>query len=184
MNDTYDINGWDIAKTLRLLHNSNPTVFEWIHSPIVYSTHDIIKRLTPEIDSFFSCKSGIYHYISTALSNSKYLKPEYIKYKKYFYVIRPVMACLWILENKTPPPVLFSELVDTMADENIKPVISELIRIKTETPETATGKHISELDSYIENNIINIRKYADSMQDNRKNNWSEINEMFLKFLDI
>lgn len=184
LNDTYDINGWDIAKTLRLLHNSNPTVFEWIHSPIVYSTHDIIKRLTPEIDSFFSCKSGIYHYISTALSNSKYLKPEYIKYKKYFYVIRPVMACLWILENKTPPPVLFSELVDTMADENIKPVISELIRIKTETPETATGKHISELDSYIENNIINIRKYADSMQDNRKNNWSEINEMFLKFLDI
>ncbi|MDE6833209.1 MAG: nucleotidyltransferase domain-containing protein, partial [Ruminococcus sp.] len=112
LNDVFDINGWDIAKTLRLLHNSNPTVFEWIHSPIVYSTHDIIKQLTPEIDSFFSCKSGIYHYISTALSNSRYLKPEQVKYKKYFYVIRPVMACLWILENKTPPPVLFGELVN------------------------------------------------------------------------
>ncbi|MDE5558565.1 MAG: nucleotidyltransferase domain-containing protein [Ruminococcus sp.] len=185
LNDTYDINGWDISKTLRLLHNSNPTVFEWIHSPIVYNTHNIIKKLTPEIDSFFSCKSGIYHYVSTAIStSSKHLKQEYIKYKKYLYVIRPVMACLWILENKTPPPVLFSELVNTMADENIKPVISELIRIKTETPETATGKHIPELDRYIEKNITDIRKYASSMPDDRKNNWSEINEMFLKFLDI
>ena len=184
LNDTYDINGWDISKTLRLLHNSNPTIFEWIHSPIVYSTHDIIKKLTPEIDSFFSCKSGIYHYVSTALSNSKYLKLEYIKYKKYFYVIRPLLACNYILEYGTPPPVLFSELVNAVADENIKPVISQLIRIKTETPETATGKHIPELDRYIEKNIIDIRKYADGMTDDRKNNWSEINEIFLKFLDI
>lgn len=184
LNDIYDINGWDISKTLRLLHNSNPTVFEWLHSPIVYSTHDIIKKLTPQIDTFFSCKSGIYHYISTALSTSKYLKPEYVKYKKYFYVVRPVMACLWILEYGTPPPVLFSELVATVADENIKPVISELIRIKTEIPETATGKHIPELDTYIEKNITNIKKYINSMPDDRKNNWSEINDIFLKFLDI
>ena len=184
LNDTYDINGWDISKALRLLHNSNPTVFEWVHSPIVYSTHDIIKKLTPDIDSFFSCKSGIYHYISTALSNSRYLKPEHIKYKKYFYVIRPILACKYILEYGTPPPVLFSELVNTVADETIKPFISELIRIKTETPETATGKHIPELDKYIEKNITDIRKYADSIYNNKKNNWSEINEMFLKFLDI
>lgn len=184
LNDVYDINGWDISKTLRLLHNSNPTVFEWIHSPIVYSTHDVIKQLTPEIDSFFSCKSGIYHYISTALSNSHYLKPEQVRYKKYFYVIHPVMACLWILENKTPPPVLFSELVSAVADDTIKPLISELIRIKTEIPETATGKHIPALDRYIEKNIKDIKKYAGTLPDDRKNNWSEINEMFLKILDI
>lgn len=185
LNDVYDINGWDISKTLRLLHNSNPTVFEWLHSPIVYSTHDIIKQLTPEFDSFFSCKSGIYHYISTAIStSSKHLNQENIKYKKYFYVIRPVMACLWILENKTPPPVLFSELVSAVADNSIKPVISELIRIKTEIPETTTGKHIPALDRYIEKNIIDIKKYAGTISDDRKNNWSEINEMFLKILDI
>ncbi|MDE6035932.1 MAG: nucleotidyltransferase domain-containing protein [Ruminococcus sp.] len=184
LNDVYDINGWDISKTLRLLHNSNPTVFEWIHSPIVYSTHNIIKQLTPEIDSFFSCKSGIYHYISTALSNSRYLRPEQVRYKKYFYVIRPVMACRWILENKTPPPVLFSELVSAVADDSIKPVISELIRIKTDIPETATGKHIPELDFYIEKNITDIKNYVGSMSDDRKNNWSEINEMFLKILNI
>ena len=28
LDDTLDINGWDIQKMLRLLHKSNPTVFE------------------------------------------------------------------------------------------------------------------------------------------------------------
>ncbi|MDE5619189.1 MAG: nucleotidyltransferase domain-containing protein [Ruminococcus sp.] len=185
LNDIYDINGWDISKTLRLLHNSNPTVFEWIHSPIVYSSHEIIKELTPEIDSFFSCKSGIYHYISTALSTyNKHIKDEHIKLKKYFYVIRPLLACRWILENKTPPPVLFQQLVDAVADDNIKSVIAELVRIKTEVPETEKGSHISELDVYIENSITEIRKYADSMQDDKKRDWKELDEMFLKCLEI
>lgn len=184
INDVYDINGWDITKTLRLLHNSNPTVFEWIHSPIVYSSHHIIRELTPEIDSFFSCKSGIYHYISTALSNCKYLKDENIKLKKYFYVIRPLFACRWILENKTPPPVLFQELVDSVAEDNIKPIISELVHIKTEVPETAKGKHIPELDIYIENSIREIKKYADSMKDDKKRGWKELDGIFLKCLEI
>ena len=36
LDDVLDINGWDIKKTLQLLHNLNPTVFEWCASPIVY----------------------------------------------------------------------------------------------------------------------------------------------------
>ena len=38
LNDVYDINGWDIKKALELLHKSNPTLFEWNSSPIVYKT--------------------------------------------------------------------------------------------------------------------------------------------------
>ncbi len=38
LDDTLDINGWDIQKALRLLHKSNPTLFEWNSSPIIYKT--------------------------------------------------------------------------------------------------------------------------------------------------
>ena len=31
-----DINGWDLRKTLGLLRDSNPTLLEWLRSPIVY----------------------------------------------------------------------------------------------------------------------------------------------------
>ena len=40
LDDTFDINGWDISKALSLLHKSNPTLFEWNSSPIVYKTTD------------------------------------------------------------------------------------------------------------------------------------------------
>lgn len=184
INDTYDINGWDISKVLRLLHNSNPTIFEWIHSPVVYRSDNIIKEFTPEIDSFFSCKAGLYHYINTAILNQKkHIKNEYIKLKKYFYIIRPLLACRWILENGTPPPVLFQKLVDSVAADSIKPIISELVRIKTEVPESEKGKHITELDTYIENNIHVIKKYADSMKDDKKADWSALNGIFLKCLE-
>lgn len=33
IDDVLDVNGWDVDKTLRLLHKSNPTVFEWFSSP-------------------------------------------------------------------------------------------------------------------------------------------------------
>ena len=38
IDDTLDINGWDITKTLRLLYKSNPTLFEWFSSPIISRT--------------------------------------------------------------------------------------------------------------------------------------------------
>ena len=36
LDEVFDICGWDIKKALQLLYKSNPTLFEWIHSPIVY----------------------------------------------------------------------------------------------------------------------------------------------------
>ena len=31
INDLLDVNGWDLQKALRLLHRSNPSVFEWFN---------------------------------------------------------------------------------------------------------------------------------------------------------
>lgn len=88
------------------------------------------------------------------------------------------------MENRTPPPVLFQKLVDSFADENIKPVIAELVRIKTEVPETEKRKHIPELDRYIEKNITEIKEYADSMKDDKKRDWKQLDEMFLKCIKL
>lgn len=62
LDETLDINGWDLQKMLRLLHGSNPTVFEWKNSPIVYKTSDEWKSISNVIDDYFNAKSGIYHY--------------------------------------------------------------------------------------------------------------------------
>lgn len=36
LDDVLDINGWDIKKVLQLMFKSNPSIIEWLSSPIVY----------------------------------------------------------------------------------------------------------------------------------------------------
>ena len=36
ISDQLDIIGWDLKKALTLLHGSNPSLYEWFASPIVY----------------------------------------------------------------------------------------------------------------------------------------------------
>jgi len=62
LDETLDISGWDLQKALRLLHVSNPTLFEWNNSPIVYKTTDEWAKISAEINDYFSVKSGLYHY--------------------------------------------------------------------------------------------------------------------------
>lgn len=47
INDLLDMNGWDLKKALCLLHRSNPTVFEWFSSPIIYKQTDFVKKFKP-----------------------------------------------------------------------------------------------------------------------------------------
>lgn len=66
INDELDINGWDIDKTLRLLHKSNPTVFEWFSSPIIYQTSALADQFRPIMQKYFSSKAGLWHYLHMA----------------------------------------------------------------------------------------------------------------------
>ena len=64
-----DINGWDLDKTLRLLRASNPTLFEWFSSPIVYRETAFAQEFRSIMQRYFSSKRGLSHYLSMASSN-------------------------------------------------------------------------------------------------------------------
>ena len=57
LDDTLDINGWDLQKALRLLHSSNPTLFEWNNSPIIYKTTPQWAAVSEIIGDFFQKKA-------------------------------------------------------------------------------------------------------------------------------
>jgi predicted nucleotidyltransferase len=184
LDKTWDIGGWDLQKALRLLHSSNPTLFEWNNSPIVYKTTDEWAAVRAEINHYFSAKSGLYHYLSTANSNYReFLKGDMVKLKKYFYVVRPLLACKWILDKKCPPPMLFSELADAVLETEMKPIISDLLRLKMSTPEMGEGKRIDKLNEYIDSNLVSLKATIDAIPGERKADWSKLNELFLSVVE-
>ena len=54
MDDVLDMNGWDLQKTLRLLYKSNPTLFEWFSSPIVYQETEFADKFRDLMIQYFS----------------------------------------------------------------------------------------------------------------------------------
>ena len=185
LDDTLDINGWDIQKALRLLHSSNPTLFEWCNSPIVYKTSPEWEEISTLINHFFRIKAGLHHYLSTARKNYReYFRGDTVKLKRYFYVLRPVLACRWILDRHTPPPVPFSRLADACLDEALLPAVNELLRMKMQTPELGAGQRIRIIDEYLEASIEELERLISAMRFDERVAWDELNLLFLKIIGI
>lgn len=184
LDETLDINGWDLQKALRLLHNSNPTLFEWNSSPIVYRTTNEWENVSAIINNYFVKKTGLYHYLSMAKSNYReYLQTDNVRLKKYFYVLRPILACKWIIDRGTPPPVLFKTLMDCYLDNSIKNSVYNLIELKKTSPEIGTGKRIEEINKYIELNIAQIEEIVKESSEHENSDWTEFNSLFLNMFE-
>lgn len=184
LNDVYDINGWDVIKALRLLKKSNPTLFEWNNSPIVYKTTADWQKISSVINEFFVKKSGVYHYLNMAKSNNReFLKGETVKLKKYFYVIRPILACKWILSEGTPPPMPFKTLVDRFLTGEVKAEVISLYNKKINSVELSTGKRIGLLNEYIDSELLNLENEVKNLKDSEEESYSKLNNMFLSLLN-
>ena len=185
INDLLDINGWDLDKALKLLHKSNPTVFEWFSSPVVYKDSTFADKFRPIMRRYFSSKSGLWHYLSMADSNYReYLKGEIVRAKKYFYVLRPILACKWILEKQTPPPMLFSELMESQLEEYLKPTVERLLQLKMNEPEVKMIPRVDELNEYLDRNLISVREQIELMPKEIVHDWEELNALFLSELEM
>ena len=118
--------------------------------------------------------------MSTAEGNYReYLKGERVRVKKYFYVIRPLLACRWILENHTPPPMRFTDLADTQLEPALRPVVRELLRIKMAAPEVEEMPRIVALNAFIEDNLPRLRARIEALPRETPPDWAPLNALFL-----
>ncbi len=185
LDDVLDINGWDFDKTLLLLRTSNPTLFEWLSSPIIYKKHPFIDRLIAISHEYFLAKSGLYHYLSMAESNYReFLKDEQVRLKKYFYVLRPILACRHILENGAPPPMLFETLLHSQMDSVVLPYVEELLAQKKLVPEFGEGPRVDKINRYIEQSIIELKERTQTLPPIHKKDWRELDELFLEAVKL
>ena len=186
LDETLDINGWDLSKALQHFHKSNATLFEWSNSPVVYYTTDEWKQIYENVASkYFACKPAIYHYYGTANKNyHEYLCEDMVKYKKYFYVLRPILACKWIEEKKCPPPVLFDELFNTVLEDNMKAAVRDLLDKKVKMSEADKAPKVDVINQYIEEKLTYYKALVEKMDDDRNPDWNELEDAFRNTLKL
>lgn len=151
-----DINGWDLRKALGLLRESNPTLLEWLRSPIVYREEgETMGRFRALAEQVFSNAKGWHHYASMAKKNFReHLQADEVRYKKYLYVLRPLMAARWIRTLPGVPPMRFAELaqhtLDATTDAALIAEINALLEVKMRAGEAATSPRWPGIHAFIE----------------------------------
>jgi predicted nucleotidyltransferase len=181
----FDYSGWDLRKTMFLMNKSNPVFFEWLRSPIVYYkdnfAYDIMKQLS---NDYFSPISSIYHYLHMANGNYRqYLQTDEVKIKKYFYVLRPILACMWIENFKESPPVEFEKLLIQITDKNLLDKITELLDKKKSGIELGLEPKIEIINDFVDNTLQRFENILNTFDPKKKPKQELLEEGFIKILE-
>ncbi len=161
LSEELDVSGWDLRKALRLLGKSNPSLMEWLSSPIVYvgerAFHDELRALAA---AQFSPERCFRHYQSMAESHArKYLAQDRVRLKKYLYTLRPLLACRWVEYGLGQPAMRFDELVNAvLPDGDVRDALDRLVESKRAGEELEAGPRIEVLSHFVE---AELRRLAD-----------------------
>ena len=136
LDEVLDINGWDLRKALVQFQKGNATLFEWAGSPIAYRTSEAWQEIYRAAQPYFSVKRAVHHYYGTARNTYlQYLQGEMVRYKKYFYALRPLLAARYIEEYREPAPVLFDALLKQELPAGLREAVRDVMAVKLVTDE-------------------------------------------------
>jgi uncharacterized protein len=186
INDLLDINGWEVTKALRLFRKSNPPLMEWLHSGIVYyQAFSLVDQMKTIQNQVFLPQSALYHYLNMAKGNFRdYLRNDEVKIKKYFYVLRPVLACVWIERFNTVPPIAFQTLVEELLEEGqLKREILILLERKISGDELNLEPKVTVINDYLEKEIIRLEEYTKTVKVPKVDMTPILDNLFRTILD-
>jgi predicted nucleotidyltransferase len=184
--DDIDINGWDLRKALRLFAKSNPAFVEWIQSPIIYSeTGPFAAQARALLPSHYACDSGFHHYLSMAKSNYReYLQGDIVKIKKYFYVLRPLLAVRWLHRYGYAPPIEFDKLLHLIEDQPaVLAAVHELLIKKRAAQELGLEPAVPAINAFIEQELARLPDNA-PRKVHRESVIPALNQVFHAALDV
>ena len=180
-----DFGGWDVRKTLRLARKSNPVIWEWLQSPIIYQGFDTGHRLSlrDELDPLYSPITACHHYLSLARGTmERELRDPTVKIKKYFYMLRPLLAAAWIERYREVPPMALTPLLALLDGQpNIKASIDDLLERKQVTDEQVPIARITVIDDFLAEELARLQESAKQLPA-AAGNPAVLDDLFLAFL--
>jgi uncharacterized protein len=182
MDGDLDITGWDLKKCLTLLKKSNAPLIERFQSPIGYYAEPEFKETFQKlIATYYSPIAVFYHHHSLAKKFWEELKDkELFKLKSFFYLVRSLLSCNWIIKDNTVLPMDIEGLMKYIGEDHVNQ-LRKLIALKA----TVGEKYLHRKDEQLNGWIINLFEYAEASKQNLQANKADmtmLNEFFLKTL--
>lgn len=182
LRDAFDVTGWDIRKSLVLLKKSNAALIERFQSPIVYvSNKAFADGFNALIEQYYSPLAVFYHHFSLAWKFREEMKDmEEVKLKKYFYFIRSLLSCNWILERSEVVPMHLEGLM-TLIGKDEAETIRALVKLKSGENESYVYHKNNALDKWLEE----LWKYVESQKERplpNRSDYTMLNQFFKKTL--
>lgn len=154
LDKVFDVNGWDIAKTVRLIAKGNATAIEWLRSPIIYSGDPVFRDGLLALAEEIAERSAIgRHYLHVATQQ----RAGAVTLKRFFYALRPAAALRWLETHPTsaaPPMDLPSLLEEGDVDADVRDAATELIALKSRTRELGNGTPPAVLERFVSRQLV------------------------------
>lgn len=203
--------GFSLDKFMKLLSKSNPSILEWLNSPINYLENSKYENITKEIKKlsleYFSTKRCLFHYTGNALTdfekmlNGNASTKIQIDLKKFLSVFRHLLVSEYIIrENKYPETTdlayliiqskKFKELKVIDSDLTYREFLIKALETKKNFIPDETnkkpylimnGKEYNFHYELIDNLINEYRKVADEVKD-KAIDFKKINDLYIRWI--
>jgi uncharacterized protein len=140
-----DVNGWDVAKAIKLLLKGNAVVIEWLTSPIVYCGEAWFREEFLALARHVANRDLVarhYLHLGERQRRTYFADGNEVPLKKIFYALRPAAALRWLRmhEAEVVAPMHFPTLMEEcVAPANVRAVVDDLIARKSVTRELGPG---------------------------------------------
>ncbi len=114
----------------------------------------------------------------------RYLLGDTVRYKKYFYALRPLLAARYIEKYHIAPPIFFDDLLKMDLQEDMRQAIDELLEIKKRTTEKEEMPQIPAIKKLIETELVRQKEFADNTVDDHNKDWTLLNNLFEEILEM
>lgn len=151
-----DINGWDLKKNVTTITKNKSTSFgmDWITDCLPRKIFYRRKNASTGERILFTFRLPLLLYSHGSGKFPGYLQGDMIWVKKYFYVLRPILAMKWIEEEYGIVPTDFNITIEKLAlDAELKEAVSNRLASKRSGNELDKGEKIPAISNFIQSEL-------------------------------
>ncbi|MFM9974978.1 MAG: DNA polymerase beta superfamily protein [Beijerinckiaceae bacterium] len=189
LTEVLDVNGWDIAKSIKLMLKGNAVIIEWLTSQLVYRGDAAFQQEFLSLAEEIVDRGRIAkHYVHLAYSmRSRIMEGDEVKLKKLFYVLRPIIALRWLRQRPDAKiaPMNFQRLcAEADLSESLAQEIASMVDKKAITRELGSGSVSPLLQGLIHAELTEAEMLFRNVSSPTDSQVALANQFFLRCVDI